>query len=69
LPFDQDAFESKTLIVLSSSLPVDSLFWKNMAPASSDDAKLPEGTLKAQLVKDFGGVEGSSFSILSFISA
>jgi hypothetical protein len=32
-----------------------------MAPANSEDAKLPEGTLKAQLVKDFGGVEGELF--------
>ncbi|KAL7416231.1 manganese and iron superoxide dismutase [Mrakia frigida] len=34
-----------------------SLFWKNMAPASSPDAKLSEGSLKSAIERDFGDVE------------
>ncbi|KAG5220071.1 manganese superoxide dismutase [Salix suchowensis] len=34
-----------------------SLFWKNLAPASGDGGKLPDGPLKQAIERDFGSVE------------
>ncbi|KAG9226489.1 hypothetical protein CCMSSC00406_0005844 [Pleurotus cornucopiae] len=34
-----------------------SLFWKNLAPASGDGGKLPDGPLKQAIERDFGTVE------------
>ncbi|CDZ97813.1 manganese superoxide dismutase [Phaffia rhodozyma] len=54
----------KAQIALQSALKFNggghinhSLFWKNMAPADSADAKLTEGSLKTAIDKDFGSFE------------
>lgn len=50
-------FVSMLLLCYFSGRINHSLFWKNLAPASEDGGKLPDGAFKQALERDFGTVE------------
>lgn len=42
---------------IQRKLTQDSLFWENLAPASENGGKLPEGPLAQAIQKQYGGLE------------